>query len=70
MELKVSERLKSLRQEKNKTQLEVATALDIADAAYRKYELGTRTPAAEKLWQLADYFGVTIDYIVGRTDQR
>lgn len=65
----IAERLKHLRSIKNKTQLDVANALSISDAAYRKYELSSRTPAAEKLVQLADYFNTTTDYILGRTDK-
>jgi transcriptional regulator with XRE-family HTH domain len=64
----IAERLKELRKAKNKTQLEVATALNISDAAYRQYEISKRVPAAESLCKLADYFKVSTDYLLGRTD--
>ena len=65
----ISKRLRQLRAEQQKTQLDVAKAIGIADAAYRKYELGSRSPGAEKLLLLADYFNVSADYLLGRTDK-
>lgn len=64
----IADRLRELRQTHNKTQLDIAKALNIFDSAYRMYELGTRTPAAEKLVQIADYFNVSVDYLLGRTN--
>ena len=36
--------------------------------AYQRYEYGPREPAYQKLIALADFFGVSIDYLVGRSD--
>ena len=38
--------------------------------SYRRYEMGEREPVASTLVKLADFYGVTIDYLVGRTDER
>ncbi len=66
--MKLAERLKSLRLEKNLKQEEVAKELKIAVRTYCRYEYGEREPNASVLWRMADFFGVTIDYLVGRAD--
>ena len=42
----------------------------IAYRSYRRYEAGEREPGVTALIRIADYYGVTIDYLVGRTDRR
>ena len=61
-------RLKELRLEKNKTQLQVQMATGIEQALLSKYENGVRVPPTETLMLLADYYEVSMDYIMGRTD--
>ena len=68
--MKLGERLKSLRAEKKLKQEEVAKELKIAVRSYCRYEYGEREPNATVLWRMADFYGVTIDYLVGRTDER
>lgn len=63
-----SDRLKSLRNSRHLTQSQVGAAINIAESAYRRYELGMVSPRLEMLIALADYFDVSIDYLVGRTD--
>lgn len=63
-----SERLISLRKSKNITQKQISTTINMSEPAYQRYEYGTREPAYQKLIALADYFNVSIDYLVGRTD--
>ena len=65
-----SERLKLLREERRAYQRELAEYLGISLRAYQFYEDGEHEPNIKKLIALADYYGVTIDYLVGRTDQR
>lgn len=65
-----SQRLKQLREEKGITQQELAQTLNIGRASISNYELGTRTPDIEILSKLADYFGVTTDYLIGKSDFR
>ena len=62
------ERLKSLRKCRNLTQKQVAEGINMSQIAYQKYEYATRAPAYHKLVALADFFGVSIDYLVGATD--
>ena len=61
--------LKTLRLQKKKTQLMVQLETGIEQALLSKYERGIRVPPTETLIILADYYNVSIDYIVGRTDK-
>lgn len=61
--------LKELRIAKNKTQLQVQMDTGIEQALLSKYENGVRIPPTDTLMILADYYGVSMDYIMGRTDQ-
>ena len=60
------ERLRELRKEKRLTQTQVGNYLGITVSAYGNYELGQREPSIDMLLKLADYFGVTVDYLLGR----
>ncbi|MBQ9070182.1 MAG: helix-turn-helix transcriptional regulator [Clostridia bacterium] len=59
-------RLKELRTEKGATQKEVAEFICCSPLVYSRYEREEREPDIDSLCRLADYFGVTIDYLVGR----
>ncbi|MBQ9150693.1 MAG: helix-turn-helix transcriptional regulator [Clostridia bacterium] len=61
-------RLKELRFYKEKTQLQVQMETGIEQALLSKYENGVRIPPTDTLMILADYYGVSMDYIMGRTD--
>jgi transcriptional regulator with XRE-family HTH domain len=63
------ERLKLLRTTKHLLQKDLAKLLDITTSAYGFYEQGKRTPDSAALIQLADFFDVSVDYLLGRTDQ-
>lgn len=63
-------RLRLLREEKELTQKELANIFSISDARYNQYETGKRTPDHEMLNNFADYFNVSLDFLLGRTDQR
>ena len=67
---KLGIRIKDLRIENRKTQEQVAKDLGTTKATIGRYELGTREPKTDILNALADYFGVTTDYLLGRTDER
>ena len=62
-------RLQECRQQKNQTQKEAAEALGFSERVWRSYESGNRTPTFQGLLKLADYFGVSLDYLVGRADK-
>ncbi len=63
------ERLVYLRKSRNLTQKQVYESIEMSMVGYQRYEYGTREPAYQKLIALADYFDVSIDYLVGRTDK-
>ena len=62
------ERLKALRQKKDIMQKDVALALNISRQVYNNYELGKREPDFETISRLADFFEVTTDYLLGKSD--
>ena len=64
------ERLRALRKEKGETQVQVAAAVGMVEQHYQKFEGGVNLPSIESAWKLADHFGVSIDYLVGRSDVR
>lgn len=61
-------RLKELRAEKGATQKEVAEFISCSPLVYSRYEREEREPDIDTLCRLADYFGVSVDYIVERTN--
>lgn len=60
------QRLEDLRVDHDLTQQEVADILGCRREVYRRYEKGTRTIPVEFLIVLADYYKVSLDYLVGR----
>lgn len=62
-------RLLQCRKSKGISQRALANVLGISDAAITMMEKGKRYPSFEILIALADYFDVSIDYLVGRTDK-
>jgi len=63
-----SSRLKELRQHNKVSQQELADLLGISTRAWRFYEAGDREPNIHGLITLADFFNVSLDYLVGRSD--
>lgn len=68
--LELSGRLKQLRQEKGMTQKDMAQLLEKTERHYQDVEAGKINVPALTLIKLADYFSVSLDYLVGRTDKR
>lgn len=66
----LAQRLRQCRKEMGLTQWEVAVYCDITEKAYQNYELMTREPKLEILVKIADKFGVSLDYLSGRTDEK
>lgn len=62
--------LRSLRKSKHLTQIGLQMATGIEQALISKFENGERVPPTETLIQLADFFNVSMDYIMGRTDKK
>lgn len=65
---KFSDRLKSLRTGKCIKQSDLAALVGIRNTAISMMESGERGPSTEVLCALADYFDVSLDYLVGRSD--
>lgn len=61
--------IEDLRVDHDLTQQQVADYLGCQREVYRRYEKGTRTIPVDFLIRLADYYGVSLDYLVGRRDK-
>lgn len=62
--------LKKLRKERCLNQMDMAEELGMPQSTYQQYEAGINEPNIENLIKIADYFKVTIDFLIGRTDIR
>lgn len=65
----LAQRLKELRIRKKKTQQDIAKYLGLTRPAYTAYESGTRNPDYDTLIKIADYFDVSLDYLLGREER-
>ena len=63
------ERIKNLREDRDLKQETLAEMLGVRQTTYSKYELGKINVPVEMLMKLADFYGVTLDYLVGRSDE-
>lgn len=61
-------RLKELRKAKGITQVRLAMDLDTTQNTISRYETGEREPGIAEMIRIADYFHVSVDYLIGRTD--
>lgn len=61
-------RLKELRKKKGLTQIRLAIELNMSQNTISRYETGAHEPDVQTLIQLADYFNVSLDYLMERTD--
>jgi len=66
----IRERLKPLRKEKKVTQRQIAELMDCTEQHYQKIEYGKVNVPATTVIFLADYFGVSADYLLGLTDEK
>lgn len=67
--LDISSKLKELREKHNYTIQAVSTGAGIAVRTYQNYEYGQREISADALYKLADFYGVTTDYLLGRSTE-
>ncbi len=65
----IGKRIKKLRENKNLNQLEFSKILNISNTTLSQYEAGNRTPSDEIKEKVADYFNVSVDYLLGRTEK-
>lgn len=62
-------RIRDMREDSDLTQADVAKLLGIAQTVYSRYERGFQTIPLEHLIKLADHYNVSIDYLIGRTQE-
>ncbi len=65
----LASRLVACRKERNLTQREVAIFCDITEKAYQNYELMKREPRIDILIRIANFYKVSIDYLVGLSEK-
>ena len=61
-------RLRDLREDHDKTQQQIADILGTSQTMYARYERGANELPLRHLLVLADYYGVSVDYLLGRSD--
>ena len=61
-------RIRDLREDKDLSQKQLAELLDVHQTTYSDYELGNLNIPVSALHKLADFYGVSVDYLLGRTD--
>ena len=66
--MKTAERIRSLREDKDLTQTYIAHILNTSQTVYSRYERNERSLPIEMLYELCDFYNVSADYILGRTD--
>ena len=64
------QRLRDLREDMDMNQTQIADILGIKQTVYSRYERGFQTIPVEHILVLADYYGVSTDYIFGRTNNK
>ncbi len=67
---KIADRLKLLRKEKNLRQADLGKILGFSRTTIANYEQEIRIPPTETLYKFAEYFGVSLDYLTGRSNER
>ena len=63
-------RIRALRKELGDTQVQVAKAVGVSSRYYQNLELGENLPGIECFIALADHFGVSLDYLAGRSEEQ
>ena len=64
----IAQRLRALREIQGRDQAEVADSLKLNRVTYNRYETGAREPDLITVARLAEYYGVSVDYLLGLTD--
>ena len=63
-------RLREIREDNDLYQKDVAKIINTTQQHYSEYELGVRLMPLDKIDKLADFYDTSIDYLIGRTDER
>ena len=65
-----SERLIQMRKSRGISQSTFAKEIGVSPRTYQDYEYGTREPQVSIFVRIADFYGVSLDYLAGRSDER
>ena len=68
MKCKFAERLKDLRKENNLSTIQLGNALGVGDSTISRWENGLRVPSIDHLYNIATFFKVSSDYLIGLED--
>lgn len=64
------QRIRALREDRDLTQKQIAQMLGMSQTGYSKYETGENDIPTNILIKLADFYGTTTDYLLGRTEEK
>ena len=70
MQMERYKRIRDLREDRDLTQAQVGAAINVPQRTYAYYESGQRMIPPHVLCALADFYGVSVDFLLGRTDAR
>ena len=70
MQMEIYPRIRNLREDSDLTQQQVGKAINMPQRTYAYYESGQRMVPPHVLCALADYYKVSVDFILGRTDKK
>ena len=65
---KINQRIKELRISQSLTQKQLSQIIDVSEVSLQRFEYGSSRPSLDTLIALADFFNVSLDYLVGRSD--
>lgn len=68
MNIRFADNLKALRKQENLTQADLANKLHTTQRKVSHWESGKIEPDLSSLWEISDYFDVTIDYLIGKNN--
>lgn len=66
----IFERIRNLREDNDIKQRQIAEFLNVSQNTYSQYETGTISLSAETAVRLAEYYGTSVDYLLGLTDEK
>lgn len=68
MDIKIVENIKQLMKAENLTQMQLATKIHVGQSTISEWLTNKNEPSIESLWKLADYFDVSVDFLIGRKE--
>lgn len=68
MEILIAQRIEDLMKHEKLTQMQLAKAIGVGQSSVSDWLNGKKEPSIESLWKLADFFDVSVDYLIGRKE--